>query len=211
MPQKRNPVALEHARALLSKALGQATALPVALHNTPFGDIVDTEDDVQPLVVSMFRDATRAVALVAVAMTCAELAVDRMAERAATGWVTVTELADTLTRDHGVPFGTAHAIVARMIREGESRPGEPISDALATASRAVLGREIRIDEPKLAALLGTAHFVAVRQTAGGPAPGTAAAALADSAANLTRDREALTGLRKGLARAAERLREAAEA
>ena len=43
-----------------------------AVHNTPFGDIVDTEDDLQPLVFSMFRDATRAVKLVAAAMTTAE-------------------------------------------------------------------------------------------------------------------------------------------
>ena len=57
MPQKRNPVALEHARAIGSKAVGQAQAIITAVHNTPFGDIVDTEDDLQPLVASMFRDA----------------------------------------------------------------------------------------------------------------------------------------------------------
>ena len=57
MPQKRNPVALEHARAIGSKALGQATAIMLSVHNTPFGDIVDTEDDLQPLVAAMFRDA----------------------------------------------------------------------------------------------------------------------------------------------------------
>src|SRR4030095_10897395 len=45
MPQKRNPVALEHARAIGSKAVGQAAAIMLAAHNTPFGDIVDTEDD----------------------------------------------------------------------------------------------------------------------------------------------------------------------
>ena len=50
MPQKRNPVALEHARAIASKAVGQAGAILTAVHNTPFGDIVDTEDDLQPLV-----------------------------------------------------------------------------------------------------------------------------------------------------------------
>ena len=59
MPQKRNPVALEHARAIGSKAVGQAQAITTAVHNTPFGDIVDTEDDLQPLVASMFRDAIR--------------------------------------------------------------------------------------------------------------------------------------------------------
>ena len=70
MPQKRNPVALEHARAIGSKALGQAQAIVLTAHNTPFGDIVDTEDDLQPLVFAMFRDATRAVQLVAAAMGC---------------------------------------------------------------------------------------------------------------------------------------------
>jgi argininosuccinate lyase len=68
MPQKRNPVAIEHARAIGSKALGQAQAIVTAVHNTPFGDIVDTEDDLQPLVFAMFRDATRAVKLVANSM-----------------------------------------------------------------------------------------------------------------------------------------------
>ena len=65
MPQKRNPVALEHARAIGSKAVGQAQAITTTVHNTPFGDVVDTEDDLQPLVASMFRDATRMVMLVA--------------------------------------------------------------------------------------------------------------------------------------------------
>ena len=59
MPQKRNPVALEHARAIASKALGQTQAIVTAVHNTPFGDIVDTEDDLQPLVFSTFGDASR--------------------------------------------------------------------------------------------------------------------------------------------------------
>src|SRR5881392_1661878 len=78
MPQKRNPVALEHARAIASKAAGQAQAVFATVHNTPFGDIVDTEDDLQPLVASMFRDAQRAVALVAASMRGAQLDVERM-------------------------------------------------------------------------------------------------------------------------------------
>src|SRR5260370_28298449 len=68
MPQKRNPVALEHARAIASRGVGQASAAPPAPRHTPFGDIVDTEDDLQPLVARMFKDAAPAVALVAAAM-----------------------------------------------------------------------------------------------------------------------------------------------
>ena len=114
MPQKRNPVALEHARALASKALGQAGAILLTVHNTPFGDIVDTEDDLQPLVASMFDDATRAVTLVAAAMATAEFNRERMAERARLGWITVTELADTLTREHQVPFKKSHAVACEV-------------------------------------------------------------------------------------------------
>ena len=55
----------------------------LSVHNTPFGDIVDTEDDLQPLVFAMFRDATRAVKLVAAAMATA--AVRRRAARGASG------------------------------------------------------------------------------------------------------------------------------
>src|SRR3954469_12959529 len=36
MPQKRNPVGLEHARAIASKALGQASGIVLSVHNTPF-------------------------------------------------------------------------------------------------------------------------------------------------------------------------------
>ena len=57
MPQKRNPVALEHARAIASTGVGRGQAIVMAVHNTPFGDIVDTEDDLQPLVFSAFGGA----------------------------------------------------------------------------------------------------------------------------------------------------------
>jgi len=109
MPQKRNPVAIEHVRALASKAFGQAQAVLTAVHNTPFADIVDTEDDLQPLVFSLFRDARRAVKLLAAAMRTAEFDVAHLEATAWRGWTTLTELADTLTRDHGLPFRVSHA------------------------------------------------------------------------------------------------------
>src|SRR5687768_7280325 len=133
MPQKRNPVALEHARAIASKALGQATAITQTVHNTPFGDIVDTEDDLQPLVLSMFRDASRAVRLVAAALESATFDEARLLARARDGWTTMTELADTLVRDHGVAFRTSHAIVAKLIAYRRERPHEALGEALERA------------------------------------------------------------------------------
>ena len=205
MPQKRNPVALEHARGLLSKAAGQGQALFAVLHNTPFGDIVDTEDDLQPLVTSAFGDAARAVDLIALAMSDAGFAVECMKDRASRNWVTATELADTLVRDHDVPFATAHHIVAGVIARN---PSEGLSAALARASHVELGRAVAIDDQTLTSLLSADHFVAVRRTPGGPAPETTAAALAEADHQLIRDRETVAGVKNGLAKASARLAEA---
>jgi argininosuccinate lyase len=170
MPQKRNPVALEHARAIGSKALGQAQAILTSVHNTPFGDIVDTEDDLQPLVFSMFRDATRAVKLVAAAMRTAEFDPERLEANAAQGWTTLTELADTLVRDRGVSFRMAHAISGRLIGARQRDTERPLSALLAEVSAGLLGTPIAYSEAALAEILSARHFVNVRRTFGGPAP-----------------------------------------
>jgi argininosuccinate lyase len=207
MPQKRNPVALEHARALSSKALAQLHGLPLAVHNTPHGDIVDTEDDLQPLVASAFRDATRAVSLVATAMADATFDVARMRERAGQSWVTITELADTLAREHGLSFKAGHAIAGRLVKESEARPGEPLAELLEAVSRDVCGREIRLSDSGLAEILSPEHFVAVRRTHGGPAPEIVALALEASRAAFESDQAAISGRTGALRRAEARLRE----
>ncbi len=170
MPQKRNPVAIEHARAIGSKALGQAQAIVLTVHNTPFGDIVDTEDDLQPLVFAMFRDATRAIKLVAAAMKTAQFDPARLEARAGDGWTTLTELADTLVRDHGLPFRTAHAIAGRLITATQRDADRPLADVLADVSKEVAGAPIAYSEAALAKILSPRYFVTVRRTLGGPAP-----------------------------------------
>lgn len=190
MPQKRNPVALEHARAIGSKAVGQAQAIITTVHNTPFGDIVDTEDDLQPLVATMFRDATRMVVLMAAAMRLADFDVDKLAARAGDGGTTLTELADTLVRDHGLPFRSAHRIAASLLKARTDDPDAALSEALARASTAILGRALEYREDHLQEILSPEHFVAVRTTHGGPAPAETSRAITASARLLQRDREA---------------------
>ncbi len=210
MPQKRNPVALEHARAIGSKALGQATAVMLAVHNTPFGDIVDTEDDLQPLVWRLFRDAARAVSLVAAAMEHAQFDVARLADRAATGWITLTELADTLARDHGLPFTAGHTIASKLMAAARMSPATPHAALLRDISQAVTGTAIVYEDAQLAEILSPRHFVDVRQTQGGPAPSETARAIAASMKLLAADERWLTDTRAKLARAAEKLTDAAK-
>ncbi|OFW13210.1 MAG: argininosuccinate lyase [Acidobacteria bacterium RIFCSPLOWO2_12_FULL_67_14] len=220
MPQKRNPVALEHARAIASKAVGEAGAVMLAVHNTPFGDVVDTEDDLQPLVASTFHDARRAVAVVDAALRAAEFDAARLESRAAEGGTTSTELADHLVREHRIPFMTAHAIAGRVLSACDKGSGETsqkrvreggLGETLAAVSGDLLGVPLQYTDAQIAEILSPRHFVEVRRTLGGPAPVETARALVESHEALARDRSWLAETGERLTAARQQLRRRAEA
>ena len=211
MPQKRNPVALEHARAIGSKALGQAQGVVTSVHNTPFGDIVDTEDDLQPLVYGMFRDAHRMIRLVAAAMATAEFDAARLEARAADGWATLTELADTLVREHGLSFRVAHGISAGLMAAHQQAPDRALGALLTEVAAAHVTTPIVHDDETLRRILSPRHFVEVRRTWGGPAPEETMAAAAASERQLSTDREWLQAHTALLTRAQRTLTEQAAA
>jgi argininosuccinate lyase len=211
MPQKRNPVAFEHARAIGSKALGQAQAILTTVHNTPFGDIVDTEDDLQPLVFSMFRDATRTVKLLAAATRAAELDPVALEARAAEGWTTLTELADTLVRDHRMPFKTAHVIAGRFAAGRRQHPQKSLSELLSEATEGLLSLSPMYTDSELETILSPRHFVEVRHTYGGPAPEETDRACEASALQRDADQTWVTAKMTALMDAERRLADRAQA
>lgn len=170
MPQKRNPVPLEHVRILASKALTQSQALLGCLHNTPFADINDSEDDLQPMVYSAFDDAERSLRLLAGVLEEVEVCTDRMAACADANFLTVTELADTLVRSTGMSFHSAHEIVSKAVKEmhGAYDPGKII----AYVRQILVQQYSHLPMPEAGLLeraLSAQHFVAVRKIDGGPA------------------------------------------
>ena len=165
MPQKRNPVALEHSRILASRALGESQAVLTCAHNTPFGDINDSEDDLQPLVFTMFEDASRALRLLAGLLRTAQFDRYRLAERARRDFMTVTELADTLVREAGLSFREAHAMVANAVNAAADDTPSAIAAVLLSQNPSLkLSRDI------IERSLDPLHFVRVRRIVGGPAP-----------------------------------------
>ena len=169
MPQKRNPVAMEHVRAIASKALGQALGVLTSVHNTPFGDINDVEDDLQPLIYSALEDGVRAVSLLGHSLDAAEFDIARLRDRASENFITVTELADTLVRRDGISFRAAHEIVARCVASATNADGVITHDMLDSASRELVGSATSLDAAELSEALTAEHFVGVRQVLGGPA------------------------------------------
>jgi len=179
MPQKRNPVAFEHARIIASKALGQAQAVFIASHNTPFGDIVDSEDDLQPLVFNMTADALRALHLLAGVVAGCEVNVARMAERANADFLSVTELADTLVRSDPMSFHDAHHIVSAAVR---ALHGHYSAEAMVDAVLAV--QPLRASREVLLKALDPVNFVAIRRIPGGPALEPVSAAIRETEAEI---------------------------
>ena len=147
----------------------------------------------------MFRDATRSVQLVAAAMASAEFDAPKLEAHAGDGWTTLTELADTLVRDHGLPFKTAHAIAAHLVGGRQRHPDRAI---LRAADRRLDGDSRQAAELLRGAvthILSPRHFVEVRTTFGGPAPEeTARAAKVSRAA--ARRRRGMVDLRHRCAR-----------
>jgi len=169
MPQKRNPVSLEHARAHAGRGLGQSTAIFQMLQNTPFGDIVDAEDDLQPLVARAMSDTRHALELTAAALESATFDRERLLASAREGWITATDLADRLASENGIPFRQAHQVTARTIRLVESEGIAP-GEALERASETILGRKVTWSDRRMEELLCPMQFVLRRQTPGGPNP-----------------------------------------
>lgn len=206
MPQKRNPVSVEHARSIASRAFAETMAVMMAVHNTPFGDIVDTEDDLQPLVFTAFWDGTRAMRLLAAAIRGAEFDKAKLEARAAQGGITLTELADVLAREHGVPFQVAHHIVSALMTASRTAPDRPLAAILAEESERIIGTAVRYSDEALSELLSPRHFVSVRKTLGGPAIEVITRAIADERQALEIDRQWLADRNTGLKAAADRLR-----
>ncbi len=118
MPQKRNPDALELARASGARVLGNLTALLATLKGLPSGYNKDLQDDKRALFDAV---DTMLLVLPAAAGALAELRFDtaRMAGALSAGMM-ATDLADHLVRQ-GATFREAHGAVGRLVREAEEQ------------------------------------------------------------------------------------------
>ncbi len=202
MPQKRNPVPLEHVRILASRSLTEAQAVPGSLHNTPFADMNDGEDTLQPLLALAFADGERALTLMAGVLNEATFDTARMRRRAGEAFLPVTELADTLVRVAGMSFHAAHAVVSAAVRAAVT--DHPVALAAAVRQRLV-DQGIEIAESVLLQALDPEHFVKVREIIGGPAPCALQPQLENSAARRDADRTWCDGEQERLSSTRERL------
>jgi len=122
----------------------------------------------------------------------------------------VTELADTLTREHGLAFKASHAVAVRLVAGARATPNQPLASLLRDVSKAVTGTAIVYSDERLAEILSPRHFVAVRTTHGGPSPSEIGRAIGESKNTLSEDEDWLRCARERLRAAGEKLKDAAD-
>jgi len=172
MPQKRNPVAIEHLRHLASQAGARARAVRDIVHNTPFTDMNDSEAETQMMGYEAFHAGARVLELFTSLIGQISIDSQRVKQNIDRSSITITELADSLVRQESLSFRQAHEIAAQVAREitafkaSLAEQGYPV---FSEAFRHNTGRASKIDEAAFKRIVSPENFVAVRACFGGPA------------------------------------------
>jgi argininosuccinate lyase len=191
MPQKKNPDVAELIRGRTGRAYGSLVTLLTVLKGLPLAYNRDLQEDKQPYFEAV--DSVHAsLRLAAEMLRSLELRVERLAEAAAGGYSTATDLADALTR-RGLPFREAHAVTGAVVNAAETRAIQRLSDfpPAELSDFHPLLAEAQLD-------LSVAASLASRELPGGTGPIAVQAARAQAARGLAIQRAWLGSTRERL-------------
>ncbi len=168
MPQKRNPRPLDRVRSQASKVLGGAQTQMLLAHNTNTG--MHDYRDIAPIMELaedaglMYRRYTRLISLLRIDR-------ERALEELRRGFSTMTEVADMLVREAGLPFRTAHRFASALTDYGRAkglRPEALGDEELETIYRETLGGHLPVSMDKLRRAMDPVAMLADRRGQGGP-------------------------------------------
>ena len=208
MPQKRNPVVLEHLRARISRMLAQAHGIVMQCHNIPYGDTQDIEDEIFPMLFGALETASDILLLHRAVISGLQVNVEHLRQRAGSGFTTVTELADTLVRRCGLPFRQAHSVVSALVRYAQERhfsADDLNAEMLRQVAKRALDIDLRLSDEWLKPALDPAAFVQARVLPGGAAPTATAKVLELQQNQIENDQLWLTDAQEHLSRAEHQL------
>lgn len=168
MPQKRNPVALEHLRVMSSLAAGYCDSVINTTHNTPFTDMNDAEDAVQVVGFKGFEFAERVLILLTDIIKSIKIDEEKVKKNIKKSMVSITEFADRLVRQEDISFKQAHEIASDIVDYISSN-----SDIKFEKFKEIfikqIGREPSNNKEILDVIFEADEFINVRKVYGGSA------------------------------------------
>lgn len=212
MPQKKNPNALEHVKAIAGQAIGWLPAIQGNQRGVLSTDVDYSFGD--DLFGSFAERSYGAVRLMEAVMATLIVKPARMEEMAAKGWSTTSHLADELARVQGLPHRVAHLIVSRFVRamidEG-LKPHEASAAPLRIAAKELAQFDLAITDQELRRILDPAHFIATRASEGSAHPEAVRRHAGEARAQLDMHRRQVAERQRSVAAAVAGLLAAAQA
>ena len=189
MPQKRNPRPLDRVRSQASRVLGGAQTEMLLAHNTNTG--MHDYRDIAPLMELadkarlMYRRYERLFGLLRIDR-------DRALEELQRGYSTMTEVADMLVREAGLPFRTAHGYASALTDYGRAHRRSPDSltdEELQKIYRETIGGRLPVPMETLRRAMDPVAMLADRRGSGGPQAAEVQRMLGRHAESLAADRQ----------------------
>jgi len=184
MPQKRNPDYAELVRARAGTVYGCLMSVLSISKALPYSYNRDLQE-VTPHLLKAAKTTTASVAVMKSMVEGLEVNKEEMEKKAPRGFTAATELADTIVRETGIPFRTAHKIVSSLssVLADENRESINDKDAEKVFVAEILQRiddfalgitekklsEKGLTEKKVKEALNIASNIQKRSVKGGPA------------------------------------------
>jgi argininosuccinate lyase len=175
MPQKRNPDYAELIRARTGTVYGCLMSVLSICKALPYSYNRDLQE-VTPHLLTATNISASSVSVMKSIVEKLELNKEEMAKQAQVGFTTATELADTIVRETGVSFRTAHKLVADLVNEGvalkANRGVSEVLNELDAFSTRAIGKKLSargLTEKKVTDALNIVSSIEKRNIKGGPA------------------------------------------
>lgn len=172
MPQKKNPITLEHIKAKSGHIIGALVSATTCLKNTSYGHSRDTAESLKYLWDS-FSEVEASLHLLIATVKTLKFNEEKIFRRSLENFSTLTELANTIVREANISFREAHQVVGNLVIKMIERkiPVTQIdSKLIGDIAKNVIAKEILISIEGIRKALDPIENVESKNTVGGPAP-----------------------------------------
>ena len=199
MPQKKNPHALMWVRGAASRTYGRLVSYFFEMHDVCWGFTRQLN----------FDDILYALEIMTGVISTLEVNKERMRESVTNlDWACVTDLADMMVSEMGLPFRTAHQIVAIVVRHGVDAGKTQTAittEMIDKAAVEYMGKPLGMSEEIIRKALDPWKCVERRKLIGGPAPERVREDIARASEKVKEDKEELASIETTLATAEKKL------
>ena len=198
MPQKKNPVSLEMARAKAGHIIGNQVAMTTILKGTSFSNTMDLFELPLPYW-QMVSQVKQMLICMIESVSHSHIRKERAVRQAAENLCTVTSLADYMVKQYGISFTDAHDIVGNIVAlvlDDHSLIAGFTPERIATESEKILGYPLIITKEDIYNILEPYRNVETKIHTGGPSRASVENMIFTGNATIGKEFDTLSAMRK---------------